>query len=75
MKEPTPCNKCSDWCEFTHMKVLGKELFCDECYDNAREEGIATCPRCGGDGYDRCRGLLDPMVPCPECYGHGEVTK
>lgn len=71
MSKAILCDKCGFWCDLASAKNIRYNLCCDSCYDTLGKEGATTCPRCEGDGYDRYNGLVDPMVPCPECGGHG----
>ena len=34
----TPCAECGIWDNFDTMKIIGNELYCDECYEELTSE-------------------------------------
>jgi len=34
MDMPTLCASCGDICELRHMRNIGNELYCEECYED-----------------------------------------
>lgn len=38
MNMPTPCAECNEWCEFDYMQIIGNQLYCDDCYEELKED-------------------------------------